>query len=239
MIFSKVFNRFNPIQTFDLSVTSGVEENAIAFGPASTINGTCNFKNKKMGSEETSVGNVKLFLDKPVKVKSIRVTFKCEQWDYQKKENTVLFAVESSILPSDSKAKLKKEIASLLFIIDEQGEPLEVGSHLYLFAIQLPSYVNYPPTIKESYFGHKIEYSLTAHLQYWWDNNLKEKATSPVFITYLPLVTFNDQMNRKAQSMKNTIQIKKGSEYIDISASLVNPSSCPGKQNKKKKKTLQ
>lgn len=38
MIFSKVFKP-NPIQTFEVNICSGVENNAIAFGPGSIING--------------------------------------------------------------------------------------------------------------------------------------------------------------------------------------------------------
>lgn len=41
-------------------------------------------------------GSVKLFLDKPVQAKSIRVIFSCHEWD-QKQEPTKLLSVESVI----------------------------------------------------------------------------------------------------------------------------------------------
>jgi hypothetical protein len=39
MIFSKVF-KSNPVQTFEIQVTSGGNNNVVAFGPASIINGS-------------------------------------------------------------------------------------------------------------------------------------------------------------------------------------------------------
>lgn len=94
MIFSKVF-KSNPVQSFELSINSGVEDNAIAFGPASIINGNILYKLIDF-LILSCIGNVKLFLDKPVKAKSIKVSFKCEEWN-QKKDTSVLFSVESSV----------------------------------------------------------------------------------------------------------------------------------------------
>lgn len=94
MIFSKVF-KSNPVQTFEILVTSGGNDNVVAFGPASIINGN----NKERTCSiyiNPCIGSIKLFLDKPIKAKSIRVVFKCEEWD-QKKEPSTLFSVESSI----------------------------------------------------------------------------------------------------------------------------------------------
>jgi hypothetical protein len=102
---------------------------------------------------------------------------------------------------------------------------LETGSHIYLFAIQLPSSVNYPPTIRDAYLGHRVEYSLQGFLDY---DTSQEKSTVKLPLTYLPLVTFNDQTNQ--QRNHKTIKIaQKNDEYIEVTANLVNPSSCPGK----------
>ncbi|CEG82152.1 hypothetical protein RMATCC62417_16268 [Rhizopus microsporus] len=140
MIFSKVFKP-NPIQTFEVNICSGVENNAIAFGPGSIIN-----------------GNVKLFLDKPVKAKYIKIIFTCQE----KKDSVTLFSVESNIWNSKQ----------------DEGEVLESGAHLYLFAIQLPSNyidIQYEIIIFIPAFGH---YSL---------NDTKFIAAHPNCIR-LPLV---------------------------------------------------
>lgn len=109
------------------------------------------------------------------------------------------------------------------------NELLERGNHIYLFAIQLPSTVNYPPTIRDPYLGHRIEYTLQGHLDFTLDNNThKQKSTANVPLTYLPLVTFDDRMNQYATRNKS-IKIEQGSEYVNVTANLVNPSSCPGK----------
>jgi hypothetical protein len=42
------------------------------------------------------LGSVTLFLEKPLKAKSIRVVFRCEEWE-KKKEASTLFSVESII----------------------------------------------------------------------------------------------------------------------------------------------
>ncbi|CAO0802471.1 unnamed protein product [Mucor circinelloides] len=192
MIFSKVF-KSNPIQSFELTVASGTGNNMVAFGPASIIN-----------------GSVKLFLDKTIQAKSIRVVFSCHEWD-QQQEPTKLLSVESDIWSQNAESDL-----------------LERGSHIYLFAIQLPSSVNYPPTIRDSYLGHRIEYTLQGHLDFTLDNSThKHKSTASVPLTYLPLVTFDDRMNQYATRNKS-IKIEQGDEYVHVTASLANPSSCPG-----------
>ncbi|CEP11746.1 hypothetical protein [Parasitella parasitica] len=154
-------------------------------------------------------GSVKLFLDKPIQAKSITAVFSCQEWDrYQ--EPTKLFSVES-------------------IIWSRKGyEVLEKGSHIYLFAIQLPSTVNYPPTIRDSYLGHRIEYTLQGHLDFTLDNKAhKQKSTASVPLTYFPLVTFDDRMNQYA-TRNRCIKIEQGNEYVQITASFVSPSSCPG-----------
>ncbi|KAI8637756.1 hypothetical protein BD408DRAFT_395182 [Parasitella parasitica] len=191
MKFSKVF-KTKPIQRFELTVASGTGKNVIAFGPASIIN-----------------GSVKLFLDKPIRAKSITAVFSCQEWD-QDQEPTKILSVESIIWSQNA------------------YEVLEKGSHIYLFAIQLPSSVNYPPTIRDSYLGHRIEYTLQGHLDFTLDNKAhKQKSTASVPLTYLPLVTFDDRMNQFA-TRNRCIKLEQGSEYVQITASFVNPSSCPG-----------
>lgn len=54
------------------------------------------------------VGNVKLFLDKVITIKSIRVVFKCEEWDKKKGPSCTLFSVESCIWSQQGKQKKKK-----------------------------------------------------------------------------------------------------------------------------------
>ena len=102
---------------------------------------------------------------------------------------------------------------------------MESGSHIYLFAIQLPSSVNFPPTIRDAYLGHRIEYSLQGFLDLEDDHT---KSTSLVPLTYLPLVTFDDHFMTTNKTEKS-ITISKGNEQVEVSAKLVNPSSCPGK----------
>ncbi|ORE03839.1 hypothetical protein BCV72DRAFT_295655 [Rhizopus microsporus var. microsporus] len=182
MIFSKVFKP-NPIQTFEVNICSGVENNAIAFGPGSIIN-----------------GNVKLFLDKPVKTKYIKIIFTCQE----KKDSVTLFSVESNIWNSKQ----------------DEGEVLESGAHLYLFAIQLPSNVNYPPTIRDDSLGHRIEYSLQGFI---YLSDQTSKSTNCLPLTYLPLVA----VKTNAASENKTVKIERGDEFVLVTAALVNPYLCP------------
>ncbi|KAI7901952.1 uncharacterized protein BX663DRAFT_552850 [Cokeromyces recurvatus] len=182
MKFTNVF-KSNPIQTFELAITPS---NDVAFGPGSIIN-----------------GSVKLILGKPIKAKSIRVLFKCEEWELNKNQQNILFSIESTIWEQE----------------EEENVFLDMGSHMYLFAIQLPSSVNYPPTIKDTHLGHRIEYSLQGYLD--TSSSLSTKLTPVIPLTYLPLVTVSDDYlykNEKTIKMDN----------VEMTASLVNPSSCPG-----------
>ncbi|KAI9282702.1 hypothetical protein BY458DRAFT_497057 [Sporodiniella umbellata] len=146
-------------------------------------------------------GNVKLYLDKPAKTKYIQVDFSCED----KKDHSLLFSVESQVWASKQ----------------EGGEDLDSGTHLYLFAIQIPHNVNYPPTIKDENLGHRIEYALQGHI--CLSDNTK-KATPRLPLTYLPLVTFDTH----PISTEKAVRLEKGQEYVLVSAKLVNPYSCPG-----------
>lgn len=46
-----------------------------------------------------------------------------------------------------------------MYYIGGQPQELSEGSHMYLFAIRLPQ-VNYPPSMHDSHFGHRINYPL-------------------------------------------------------------------------------
>ncbi|RCH77556.1 hypothetical protein CU098_002584, partial [Rhizopus stolonifer] len=98
---------------------------------------------------------------------------------------------------------------------------LDLGTHLYLFAIQIPYNVNYPPTIRDDNFGHRIEYVLQGQICLFDDT---KKTTSRLPLTYLPLVTFDNN----PISTEKTVKIERGEEYVLVSAKLVNPYSCPG-----------
>ncbi|PHZ10664.1 uncharacterized protein RHIMIDRAFT_32866 [Rhizopus microsporus ATCC 52813] len=148
------------------------------------------------------IGNVKLFLDKPVKTKYIKIIFTCQE----KKDSVTLFSVESNIWNSKQ----------------DEGEVLESGAHLYLFAIQLPSNVNYPPTIRDDSLGHRIEYSLQGFI---YLSDQTSKSTNCLPLTYLPLVA----VKTNAASENKTVKIERGDEFVLVTAALVNPYLCPGK----------
>lgn len=172
------------------------------------------------------VGNIKLFLEKPITIKSIRVVFKCEEWDKKKGPSCTLFSVESCIWSKQGKKykKKKKSVARSRILTSKTIElaESETGNHIYLFAIQLPSSVNFPPTIRDAYLGHRIEYSLQGYL----DMLDSTKCTPSVPLTYLPVVSLDDFTVHYRNG--KTIKIEKGEEYVEVTAKLVNPSSCPG-----------
>jgi hypothetical protein len=102
---------------------------------------------------------------------------------------------------------------------------------MYLFAIQLPSSVNYPPTIRDAYLGHRIEYSLQGYLDFGDDMSQQHKTPSTPLV-YLPLVQYD--ATKMLQKTK-TLTIDRGDESIEITAKLVNPSYCPGNKINKTK----
>ncbi|ORE13043.1 hypothetical protein BCV71DRAFT_189958 [Rhizopus microsporus] len=198
MIFSKVFKP-NPIQTFEVNICSGVENNAIAFGPGSIIN-----------------GNVKLFLDKPVKAKYIKILFTCQE----KKDSVTLFSVESNIWNSKQDEGEGRTDDINEYLYSSMSTVLESGAHLYLFAIQLPSNVNYPPTIRDDSFGHRIEYSLQGFI---YLSDQTSKSTNCLPLTYLPLVA----VKTNTVCENKTVKIERGDEFVLVTATLVNPYLCP------------
>ncbi|KAI8992475.1 hypothetical protein BDB01DRAFT_778589 [Pilobolus umbonatus] len=149
-------------------------------------------------------GEVRLSISKSVRAKCISVLFKCEEWIQNRISNTI-FSIESPVW-----GKLN----------DDREQDIESGNHMYLFAIQMPSSVNYPPTIKDAYPGHKIEYTLQSYLHLPHDT----AHSNIVQINYFPLVNCISNPSYRTKSIK----IKRDSEYVDITTSLVNPSYCPG-----------
>ncbi|CEG84624.1 hypothetical protein RMATCC62417_18399 [Rhizopus microsporus] len=163
------------------------------------------------------IGNVKLFLDKPVKAKYIKILFTCQE----KKDSVTLFSVESNIWNSKQDEGEGRTDDINKYLYSSMSTVLESGAHLYLFAIQLPSNVNYPPTIRDDSLGHRIEYSLQGFI-YLSDQTIKSTNCLP--LTYLPLVA----VKTNAASENKTVKIERGDEFVLVTATLVNPYLCPG-----------
>lgn len=89
------------IRSFYISTGSGVQVRPIAYGPGSVINGNVYRYSISTLSRFTNSmyfkGSVMITLDKPISAYSIRVIFKCEETDQQKKENSVIFSVDTII----------------------------------------------------------------------------------------------------------------------------------------------
>lgn len=93
---------------------------------------------------------------------------------------------------------------------------------MFLFAIRLPQ-VNYPPSMHNSPFGHRISYTL----QGVFDTVTTTHVTSTVPIIYLPLVTCNS--NTLNETSKKTQVFEKEDTKIEVTAELIKPAYCPGK----------
>jgi hypothetical protein len=102
------------------------------------------------------------------------------------------------------------------------AEPQELssGSHMFLFAIRLPQ-VNYPPSMHDSHFGHRIEYTLHGV----FDLVSTSHPTEKIPILYLPLVTCNPTTY---ETSKKTQMFQKEDKKIEVSAELIKPAYCPG-----------
>lgn len=164
------------------------------------------------------IGNVKLFLDKPVKAKYIKILFTCQE----KKDSVTLFSVESNIWNSKQDEGEGRTDDINKYLYSSMSTVLESGAHLYLFAIQLPSNVNYPPTIRDDSLGHRIEYSLQGFI---YLSDQTSKSTNCLPLTYLPLVA----VKTNTVSENKTVKIERGDEFVLVTAALVNPYLCPGK----------
>lgn len=149
------------------------------------------------------LGSLMITVDKPLSAKNIRIVFKCEAMDSSKREKTSVFSVDTVIWgnPKESAANAK----------------LSQGSHMYLFAIRLPQ-VNYPPSMHDSHFGHRIGYTLQGVI----DLESEPHFTATVPILYLPLVTTN------LPTSKMTQVFEKESKKIQVTAELIKPAYCPG-----------
>jgi hypothetical protein len=102
---------------------------------------------------------------------------------------------------------------------------LAVGNHMYLFAIKLPD-VNYPPTLRDNYIDHKVDYTLQGFLDVV--NPDQELQTHAVHITYLPLVTCQPTSSSPIQRRKT---YQKGDQLVQVNAELKQPAHCPGKMD--------
>jgi hypothetical protein len=91
---------------------------------------------------------------------------------------------------------------------------------MYLFAIRLPQ-VNYPPSMHDSHFGHRINYTLQGMLNTATSDTPHYTATVPVL--YLPLVTCNP-----TTVSKKTQVFEKEDKKIEVTAELIKPAYCPG-----------
>lgn len=94
---------------------------------------------------------------------------------------------------------------------------------MYLFAIRLPQ-VNYPPSMHDSHFGHRIGYTLQGILETASSHTPHYTALVPVL--YLPLVTCNT--NSIHQASKKTQVFEKEDKKIEVTAELIKPAYCPG-----------
>lgn len=94
---------------------------------------------------------------------------------------------------------------------------------MYLFAIRLPQ-VNYPPSMHDSPFGHRIHYTLQGILD---TTTNTPHLTATVPIIYLPLVTCN--ATALTLTSKKTQVFEKEDKKIEVTAELIKPAYCPGK----------
>ncbi|KAI8091764.1 hypothetical protein BDF21DRAFT_410170 [Thamnidium elegans] len=175
------------VRNFLVSTSSG-QNNPIAYGPGSIIN-----------------GSLMITLDdKPLSAHSIRVIFKCEEQD-NARNTTTIFSIESVIWGKPG----------------ADPQELSNGSHMFLFAIRLPQ-VNYPPSMHDSPFGHRISYTL----QGVFDTTGTTHVTATVPIIYLPLVTCSP--NTLNETSKKTQVFEKEDKKIEVTAELIKPAYCPG-----------
>lgn len=149
------------------------------------------------------LGSLMITNDKPLPAKNIRVVFRCEAMDSSKREKSSVFSVDAIIWGNPKESATHAELPQ--------------GSHMYLFAIRLPQ-VNYPPSMHDSHFGHRIGYTLQGVI----DLESEPHFTATVPILYLPFVTTN------LPTSKMTQVFEKESKKIQVTAELIKPAYCPG-----------
>ncbi|CAO3626161.1 unnamed protein product [Cunninghamella blakesleeana] len=137
-------------------------------------------------------------------VYELSVLFHCQI--KQKNKTSTFFKVKEIILNK------KKEY---------NGCKVEIGNHLYLFAIQLPIN-NYPPSIsfEEEY---EIEYTLQGYLEHSSTHTILYTNTHPII--YLPLVNV---IQDKTFNAKEQQSYTRSSSSIELTAKLSQPSFYPG-----------
>jgi hypothetical protein len=89
---------------------------------------------------------------------------------------------------------------------------------MYLFAIRMPS-INYPPSIFDTAYGHKIRYTLQGFI-----DATHLISTDVVPIMYLPLVTCTSNVDHA----KKYHVFQKENKVIEVTAELIKPAYCPG-----------
>lgn len=98
-------------------------------------------------------------------------------------------------------------------------QELSSGSHMYLFAIKLPQ-VNYPPSMHDNTFGHRIHYTLQGVIDLI---SVPQHNTASIPILYLPLVTGDE-----CQKARKTQIFQKEDKKIEVIAEVIKPAYCPG-----------
>ncbi|KAI8089950.1 uncharacterized protein BX664DRAFT_386350 [Halteromyces radiatus] len=149
-------------------------------------------------------GNVVVQVSKMQRVRQLKVVFQCTE--HSGKHSNTIFSVASTLLGNGNRTQVTE---------------LPVGNHMYLFAIKLPD-VNYPPTLRDNYIDHKVNYTLQGFLD--MVSPEQEIQTQPVHIMYLPLVTC--QLPSSPIQRKKIYQ--KEGQLVEIIAELMKPGYCPG-----------
>ncbi|KAI8337297.1 hypothetical protein BC941DRAFT_427269 [Chlamydoabsidia padenii] len=150
-------------------------------------------------------GSIVIHVSKLQLVKKLKVVFQCTE--YSGKRSNIIFSVESVLLGEHG----------------TQVTELNAGNHMYLFAIKLPD-VNYPPTLRDNYIDHKVDYTLQGFLDVAHPDQLLQ--THAVHITYLPLVTCQPAAICSPIQRRKTYQ--KGDQLVQVNAELKQPAYCPG-----------
>ncbi|KAI8336154.1 hypothetical protein BC941DRAFT_503087 [Chlamydoabsidia padenii] len=190
------FKPVSNIETFRLTTSFDSRDQSIAYGPGSVINGSVLLKTLQ-----------------PMQAQGMQIVFQ-GQIIQEQQVMKELFSIKETIALNEQDTTASS---------DDTTTVITAGSHLYLFAIQLPL-VNYPPTITESTFpgGKHIQYTLKAYL-----DSPEHPATlvsNETPILYLPLVaptSETDTTDYYTMGNDTTLQIK---------VKLTKSSYCPGDQ---------
>ncbi|ORZ11991.1 hypothetical protein BCR42DRAFT_493942 [Absidia repens] len=198
-----------PSTTLQLSISSQGLGGSIAYGPGSVINGTVFLKSSH-----------------PIQAQKLYIVFECQVHQHQKskqqQQSTVLFSVTERI-------QLNEQNTAIAY--DHTTTVVSAGTHMHLFAIQLPL-VNYPPSIAEATFPGvcHIDYTLQAFLD---RPELPTLFSDRIPLTYLPLIVaqMNDHETASRQQQHSlTMQPKSGGVSVRIQARMMQSAYCLGEQ---------